>query len=192
MNQQAYFHLTTNIHDSRTSNRMILYRARERRFQGTLPYPDVYYMSMEEEALIANEVFRLSNELDFVVVALNLCRDHMHLLVYCECDEVSKIMHRVKCRTARACNAYRAAKGINPLDATNGKYEPRTLKDRSIPFWTQKYHCKVIRNSDQLLNTIHYIRNNRKKHGLPINFALQNILDKNQLVASPNAIVNLI
>lgn len=190
MNSPAYFHLTTSIHDSRTSRRMIVFRARERRFNGTLPYPEVYYMSMEEEVLIAKEVFYLSDEMDFVVVALNLCRDHMHLLVCCENDEVPKIMHRIKGRTSRACNTYRAAKaakGINPL----GRYEPRTLKDRSIPFWTQ-YHCKVIRNSDQLLNTINYIRNNRKKHGLSINSALQNLIDKNQLIASPNAVVNLI
>lgn len=197
MNQQAYFHLTTNLHDSRTSSRMVIYKARERRFNGTLPYPDVYYMSMEEEVLIAKEVFLLSKELDFEVITLNVCRDHMHLLVYCERDEVPKIMHRVKGRTARVCNAYRAAKnkGINPLetlDATNGKYEPRTLKDKSIPFWTQKYHCKVICNPDQLRNTIAYIRNNRKKHGLSINPALQNLIDKNQLVASPNSIVNLV
>ena len=192
MSSHAYFHLTTNLHDSRTSRRMILYRARERRFHGTLPYPDVYSMSAEEETLIAKEVFQVSETLDFVVVALNLCRDHMHLLVYCEEDEVPKIMHRVKGRTARACNAYRAAKGINPLDATNGKYEPRTLKDKSIPFWTQKYHCRVIRNPDQLLNTISYIRNNRKKHGLSINPALQNVIDKNQLAASTNALINLI
>ena len=197
MNQQAYFHLTTNLHDSRTSSRMVIYRSRERRFHGTLPYPDVYYMSMEEETLIAKEVFWLSKELYFEVIALNLCRDHMHLLIYCERDEVPKIMHRVKGRSARACNAYRAAKtkGINPLealDATNGRYEPRTLKDKSIPFWTQKYHCKVICNPDQLLNTIAYIRNNRKKHGLPTNPALQNLIDKNQLAASPNVIINLI
>lgn len=191
MSSHAYFHLTTNLHDSRTSRRMILYRARERRFHGTLPYPDVYYMSAEEEFLIAKEVLSLSTEMGFVVVALNLCRDHMHLLVYCTGDEVPKIMHRVKGRTSRACNAHRAVKGINPLDATGGKYEPRTLKDKSIPFWTQKYHCKVIRNSDQLLNTINYIRNNRKKHGLPINPALQNVID-NQLTASPNTLINLI
>lgn len=192
MNSPAYFHLTTNLHDSRTSRRMIIYKARERRFNGTLPYPDIYYMSMEEEVLIAKEVFYLSDAMDFVVIAMNICRDHMHLLICCENDEVPKIMHRIKGRTARTCNAYRAAKGINPLDATNGKYEPRTLKDRSIPFWTQKYHCKVIRNSDQLLSTINYIRNNRKKHGLSINLALQNLIDKNQLIASPNTVVNLI
>lgn len=32
--------------------------------------------------------------------------------------------------------------------------------------------------TDQLLNTINYIRNNRKKHGLSNNPALQNLIDK--------------
>ena len=105
MDQHAYFHLTTNLHDSRTSRRMIIYSARERRFNGTLPFPEVYYMSMGEETLIAEEVFRLSVEMDFRIIALNLCRDHMHLLVYCPKEDVPKIMHRVKGRTARACNA---------------------------------------------------------------------------------------
>ncbi len=46
--------------------------------------------------------------------------------------------------------------------------------------------------TDQLLNTINYIWNNRKKHGLPNNPALQNRIGKNQLIASPNVIVYLI
>ncbi|MNU62957.1 Transposase IS200 like protein [compost metagenome] len=175
MNSPAYFHLTTCIHDSRTSRRMIVYNARERRFNGTLPYPDVYYMSMEEEYLVAREIFDLAKELDFELAALNVCRDHMHLLVYCEEDEIPKIMHRIKGRTARVCNAHRAgtSKGINPLDGR------RKLKDKSIPFWTQKYHCKRVRSTDQLSNTLIYIQNNRKKHGLPFNSALQQLIDKN-------------
>lgn len=179
MNQHAYFHLTTNLHDSRTSRRMIVYKARERRFQGTLPYPEIYYMNMEEEYLVAKEVFALAKELNFELAAMNVCRDHMHLLVYCSEDEVPKIMHRIKGRTARVCNAHRAFKGINPLDATRGVYDPRTLKDKSIPFWTQKYHCKRVRSTDQLSNTLKYIENNRKKHGLPFNHALQELIDKN-------------
>lgn len=48
-----------------------------------------------------------------------------------------------------------------------------------------------ILTTDQLLKLIG-IRNNREKHGLPINPALQNVIDKNQLAASPNALINLI
>lgn len=179
MSSKHYFHLTTNIHDSRTSARMITYRARERRFNGTLPYPEVYYMSMEEEFLVAREVFALVGELGFGLVAMNVCRDHMHLLVYCSEEEVPVIMCRIKGRTARVCNAYRATKGIHPLDATRGVYEPRKLKDKSIPFWTQKYHRRKVQSTDQLLNTLRYIENNRKKHGLPFNSALQELIDQN-------------
>ncbi|MDR0802810.1 transposase [Fluviicola sp.] len=179
MSLKHYFHLTTNIHDSRTSARMITYRARERRFNGTLPYPEVYYMSMEEEFLVAREVFILAKELEFELVAMNVCRDHMHLLVYCDEEKVSKIMQRVKGKTARVCNAHRATKGMNPLDATRGVYEPRKLKDKSIPFWTQKYHCRRIRSTDQLSNTLAYVENNREKHGLPFNSALQELIDQN-------------
>ncbi|WP_343747894.1 transposase [Fluviicola sp.] len=179
MSLKQYFHLTTNIHDSRTSNRMIRYRARQRRFNGTLPYPEVYCMNMEEEYLVAREIFVLVKEMGFGLAALNVCRDHMHLLVYCEEAEVPKIMSRVKGRTARVCNAHRAAKGIHPLDATRGVYEPRTLKDKSIPFWTQKYHCRRIRSTDQLSNTLAYVINNRKKHGLSFNSALQELIDQN-------------
>lgn len=179
MNSPAYFHLTTCLHDSRTSRRMIVYHARERRFNGTLPYPDIYYMSPEEEYLVAKEVFALVEELDFGLAALNVCRDHMHLLVYCDEDEIPKMMHRIKGRTARVCNAHRASKGINPLDATRGVYDPRKLKDKSIPFWTQKYYYKRVRSTDQLSNTLRYIQNNRKKHGLLFNHALQELIDKN-------------
>lgn len=36
------------------------------------------------------------------------------------------------------------------------------------------------------------IRINRRKHGLSIYPALQNVTDKNHLIASPNALINLI
>lgn len=168
MNKMAY-HITTSIHDSRTSDRMIKYFARERRFGGTKPYPEVYYLTEREEELITGIVKDLVNELDLRIAAFNICRDHMHLLLVCEESEVSGIMHRIKGRTARVCNAYRAqyarVKGINPLDA----YIPTVLKDKSTPFWTQKFGCKPIVSQTQFWNTYNYIFRNRAKHGLPDN-----------------------
>jgi REP element-mobilizing transposase RayT len=163
---------------------MIEYNARERRFHGTLPYPVVYYMSSEEEVLIATEVIALSKTLDVELFALNVCRDHMHLLVYCAIEEIPKFMQRIKGRTARVCNAHRASKGIDPLDGARGIYNPRTLKDGSIPFWTQKYHCKPIRSTTQLANTLAYIRNNRLKHQLPLNEGLD-VLVKSVFILNP-------
>ena len=44
--------------------------------------------------------------------------------------------------------------------------------------WTQKFGQKEITSNEQLENTINYIKNNRKKHQLPENKELQNIINK--------------
>ena len=161
------FHITTSLHDSRTSERMIKYKARERRFEGTKPDPEVFPMTKEEEELIATTVADIAKEDNLNIAAFNLCWDHMHILLVCEEEEVPKIMHKIKGRTARACNVLRN-KGINPLDAIR--------KDGSIPFWTQKYGCKPITSDDQFWNTYNYIENNKVKHDLPKNPKLEKII----------------
>jgi REP element-mobilizing transposase RayT len=176
MDKLAY-HITTTIHDSRTSDRMIKYRARERRFGGAKPYPEVYWLTEKEEELIAETLKQLVEELDIRIAALNICRDHMHILLVCTESEVPTFMHRIKGRTARVCNAYRAQgtrfKGINPLEV----YKPTVLKDKSIPFWSQKFGCKPIRSQTQFWNTYHYICGNRAKYGLPRNPRLEAIIE---------------
>ncbi len=182
MNLQAY-HLVTSLHDSRTSRRMLEYNVRERRFFGTKPYQEVYPLTFEEEVLIAETVRDLVLELNWRIAAFNCCRDHIHLLVVCEEEEVTKIMHRLKGRTARVCNARRAAKGINPLGGARDKkpheyYNPTILKDKSTPFWAQKFHRKPIRSLDQYWNTYNYIIGNRAKHGLPHHPQLRGVIEQ--------------
>ncbi len=187
MKQKFAYHITTAIHDSRTSQRMIDYCARERRFDGEKPLPDVNYMSKEIEELIAVTVSEIVNEEKLTIAAFNLCRDHMHILLVCAEDEVPKIMHKVKGRTARVCNKWIANnngnlhnKGINPLDdkcnPLDGKYSTTKLKDGSTPFWTQKYGCNPIKTSEHYWNTVNYIEKNKVKHNLPNNPKLQAII----------------
>lgn len=186
MNLQAY-HLVTSLHDSRTSSRMIEYRARERRFFGKKPYQEVYPLTMEEEVLIAETVRDLVLELNWRIAAFNCCRDHIHLLVVCEEEELTKIMHRLKGRTSRVCNAHRTAnrraKGINPLGGacdtkSHDYYNPTILKDKSTPFWAQKFHRKPIRSLDQYWNTYNYIFGNRAKHSLPHHPQLRGVIEQ--------------
>ena len=193
MKQKFAYHITTAIHDSRTSQRMIDYRARERRFDGEKPLPDVNYMSKEIEELIAVTVSEIVNEEKLTITAFNLCRDHMHILLVCAEDEVPKIMHKLKGRTARVCNKWIANnkgnlhnkgnlynKGINPLDdkynPLDGKHSTTKLKDGSTPFWTQKYGCNSIKTSEHYWNTVNYIEKNKVKHNLPNNSKLQTII----------------
>jgi type I restriction-modification system DNA methylase subunit len=162
------YHITTALHDSRTSDRMVAFKARERRFEGTKPNAEVFPMTKEEEELIAQTVAEIVKEDNLNIAAFNLCWDHMHILLVCEEDEVSKIMHKIKGRTSRVCNNY--IKGINPLGRTN------VLKDGSTPYWTQKFGCKPITSDDHYWNTVNYIEDNKAKHNLPNNPKLKGII----------------
>lgn len=200
MKQKFAYHITTAIHDSRTSQRMIDYYARERRFDGNKPFPDINYMTKEIEELIAITVSEIVNEENLNIAAFNLCRDHMHILLVCAEDDVPKIMHKIKGRTARICNKLIANnkenlhnKGIYPLDVIcnplddicnpledkcnplDDKINTTKLKDGSTPFWTQKYGCNPIKTNEHYWNTVNYIENNKVKHNLPNNSKLQTI-----------------
>ncbi|MDR2205640.1 MAG: Eco57I restriction-modification methylase domain-containing protein [Flavobacteriaceae bacterium] len=155
------FHVTTAIHDSRTSQRMIDYKVREMRAKynkgiNPLAYADPQFMTEEDEIIITKTIAEIVKEDGLNVLAYNICRDHLHILLVCEEEELDKIVKKIKGRTARACNQN---KGINPLVKKEG--------ERSVPFWTQKFGYKEITNNEQLYNTIEYIENNRIKHELP-------------------------
>jgi len=152
------YHVTTAIHDSRTSQRMIDYNVREKRFNGTLPEPQVYPLDEEDELIITETILEIVKEDGLNVLSYNICHDHLHILLVCEAEELDKIVGKIKGKTARAFNL---RKGINPLVKEEG--------DRSIPLWTQKFGYKEITTSEQLYNTIEYIQNNRIKHELTIN-----------------------
>ncbi|MDR0938220.1 MAG: transposase [Mediterranea sp.] len=149
------FHIVTAIHDSRTSQRMIKHKVREKRFNGTLPEPQVHPLSGEDELIITQTIADIVKEDKLNVLAYNICRDHLHLLLVCEEEEIVDIVKKIKGRSSRA---YHQVKGMNPLVKNEG--------ERSISLWTQKYGCIEIRSDEHLQNAIEYIRNNRVKHGM--------------------------
>lgn len=153
--EKKAFHITTAIHDSRTSQRMIDYKVREKRYNGTLPEPQIYPFSEEDEIVISKIIAQIVKDDKLNIMAYNICRDHIHILLVCETEEVDKIVGKIKGKTARVFNSN---KGINPL------VENKT--EKSVPIWTQKFGCKEITSDEQLWNTVEYIRNNRIKHGL--------------------------
>lgn len=178
------FHITTSLHDSRTSERMITYKARERRFEGTKPHAEVFPMTKEEEELIAQTVAEIVKEDNLNIAAFNLCWDHMHILLVCEEEEVPKILQKIKSKTARAVNIFRgktivsekegdhSTKGACSLDET--VVYSRGEKQNSL--WTQKFGCNPINTDEHFWNTVNYIENNKVKHKLPKNPKLEKII----------------
>ncbi len=169
--EKKAWHITTATHDSRTSQRMIDYKVRELRDNGMRPKAEGIWLEPEDEMLITQTIAEIVKEDNLNVMAYNICGDHIHVLLVCEEEEVSKIMQKIKAKTSRAVNIH---KGITttrehsesditrehaPLSNTRGK------KQNSL--WTQKFGCKEINDDKHLWNTVEYIQNNREKHELP-------------------------
>jgi len=150
------YHIVTATHDSRTSQRMIDFKVRELRDHGTRPTAEGIWLTAEDELNIAKTVTEIVEEDQLNVMGFNICGDHMHLLLVCEQEELTKIVGKIKGKTARVFNSI---KGINPL-VKNGE-------EKAVSLWAQKFGKKEITSEEQLWNTVNYIKTNRSKHELP-------------------------
>lgn len=170
------YHVTTTIHDSRTSARMKKYKVRERRDLGTNPYPNVVYFTPEDDSLITKTIAEIVKDEKLNLLAYNICADHIHLLLVCHIDEIPRIMQKIKGRTAYILNKHKNHngfhKGFKPLEETKPL-------EKNKPLWSQKYSApKEIISAEQMQNTIRYIETNRTKHELPQhNRELNNCID---------------
>jgi type I restriction-modification system DNA methylase subunit/REP element-mobilizing transposase RayT len=111
--QNKIYHITTAIHDSRTSARMKRYKVREKREMGTNPYPNVIYFTPEDDLLITQTIAEIVQEDQLKLLAYNICADHIHLLLACELDEIPSIMQKMKSITAKKVNEIRKTEDIN-------------------------------------------------------------------------------
>jgi hypothetical protein len=132
--QKRPWHITTAVHDSRTSDRMIEYDVRRLRDHGTRPYPEPMLLSTEEEIIITETVAKIVEEDKLNVLAYNICFDHMHLLLVCEEEEVPKIVGKIKSMTARAVNIAmgRTVPMTTSAVATAG-HDPLSLSGDTLP-----------------------------------------------------------
>jgi type I restriction-modification system DNA methylase subunit/REP element-mobilizing transposase RayT len=194
--QKRAWHITTAVHDSRTSERMIEYDVRRLRDNGTRPYPEPMLLSTEEEIIITETVAKIVEEDKLNVLAYNICFDHMHLLLVCEEEEVPKIVGKIKSMTARAVNiamgrtiptkenpkGQTAVATESPVGTTavaTAGHDPLTLPDATLlddelpkkgitqcSLWARKFGNTYINSDEHLYNAIEYIQTNREHHGL--------------------------
>ncbi len=178
-NKFAY-HITTSLHDSRTSQRMIDYHARERRFEGTKPNAEVFPMTKEEEELIAKTVGKIAKEDNLNIAAFNLCYDHMHILLICEEEDIPKIIQKIKSKTAREVNILRGKTIVSPREHAplTSIITPSTERgEKQNSLWTQKFGNNPIKDDNHFWNTVNYIDENKVKHNLPNNPQLKKIIE---------------
>jgi REP element-mobilizing transposase RayT len=186
------WHITTATHNSRYSQRM---------FDNHVKLGEAIWLTEKEEVIIAQTLADIVKKDNLNIPAFNICGDHMHLILVCEENEMSKIVGKIKSMSARACNIAMgrtisgnpATRGHAPLSKTDAplsetdaplseidaslsekKYE-NERGETQAKLWTQKFGQKEIISDEQLYNTINYINNNREKHELPSNPEIQKL-----------------
>ena len=182
------WHITCSTHNSRYSKRM---------FDNYVKLGTPIWLSENEELIITNTIAEIVEKDKLSILAYNICGDHMHILLVCDNGKLPKIMQKIKSMSARACNiamgrtivgsttrehaplsgnvpidGMGADTGNVPIDGVgadtgNVPVASTNRGEAQSQLWTQKFGCREIVSERQLINTIAYIRNNRKKHGLP-------------------------
>ena len=152
------WHVTTAIHNSRYSQRM---------FDYNIKTDEATWLSEKDEIIITEIIAEIVKKDNLNVVEYNICGDHLHLLLICEEEELTKVVGKIKGKSSRL---YHNNKGINPLVQKNG--------EKSVSLWTQKFGKSEIKTENYLNNTIDYIRNNRIKHKLPDNKGINPLIQQ--------------
>jgi len=145
------FHITWVTHNSRTSQRMIDHKVKK---------GDTFWLEDEYEVVVAETIKEIVEQDGLNVMAFNSCRDHIHLLLVCEEEEIPNIIRKLKGKSSQKL-----------------KEHLQIPKEEQFILWAQKYSTTYIESEEQLWNTVEYIRNNRKKHELHSNKGLQPLVD---------------
>ena len=142
------YHVTWTTFNSRVSERMKLYNI----------YSDKewIFFDMEQEFQISLILESIVKELNLKILAYNICKDHIHIVLFSNKSDLSLIISKLKWK---ATKLYK------------DKYD---ITDK-INLWWQKFNYTIIENKHQLLNTIDYVKKNRIKHWLPTNDKLNTI-----------------
>ena len=139
---------------------MIEYEAviRQRRInKGLQPLVEPTWLGEEQEIEITEYIAQIVHEDRLLVLAYNICGDHVHIIIACPEMEKSNIVRKLKGKTTQY-------------------YKQRHNIDEEFHLWAQKYSWKLIENDHQMNSTINYIHYNRKKHGLPENRKLETVI----------------
>ncbi len=174
------WHIITATHNSRYSQRM---------FDNHVKLGEPVWLTENEEINITKTISEIIVEDKLNIPAYNICGDHLHMIIVCGEDELSKIVGKIKAVSARKHNiekgitipATNKTLSTTVATATRGHVPLSTPKSAEVKYnslWTQKFGEKEIVTDKQLHNTLNYIRSNRKKHKLPENNKLKAIINK--------------
>ena len=152
MEKEVYL-ITWVTHYSRRSERMDIFR---------VPYGEGVELTMEDEILIMKSLVAVIKSDQLKILAINICGDHVHVVMVCRQDQRNVIVARMKGKSAYEYNQFKwCNRGGNPH--VDGSYHDGTIAH----LWARKYHHKSLDSDEAVVNAIEYVRNNRIRHNLP-------------------------
>ncbi|MBN1463666.1 MAG: Eco57I restriction-modification methylase domain-containing protein [Paludibacteraceae bacterium] len=115
--KKTAWHVTTASHNSRYSQRM---------FDNHVKLGEKVWFDETDEHIILQTIADITKEDKLNIPAVNICGDHLHLLLVCEEEELTRIVQKIKSKTARAKN-----KGASSLVASDAGGSPYRNKGAS-------------------------------------------------------------
>jgi REP element-mobilizing transposase RayT len=141
----SIFHVVWVTHNSRVSERMVTFGVKRGE-------PIVLNNALEVE--VSSYILQIVKENQIIVLAYNICRDHVHMIIACLLAELDSIVSKLKGKSTFLFKKARAITDVYHL-------------------WAQKYHKSEILSDKQLEQAMSYVIHNRQKHNLPVNKWLQ-------------------
>ncbi|MCZ2223541.1 MAG: Eco57I restriction-modification methylase domain-containing protein [Chitinophagales bacterium] len=96
--EKSIYHITCVMHNSRVSQRMIEYKVKRGK-------PE--YLNINEEESLLEILCKIIEENNLTVIEMNLCADHLHFILVCNSNELTKIVGKIKSMSSRAFNILR-------------------------------------------------------------------------------------
>lgn len=160
--KEAY-HVVLTTHNSRTSQRMIDLNIKKGK---------PFNLDLKQEIALSEIMGGIIKDNAYNCIAYNICKDHVHLILVCEEDELTNIVKTIKGKSSFMFQS----NGFKPI----GK-----------PLWSQKFFYADLDtwtfsgvskrvgyciNDDYIDRAINYIKTNRQKHELTESKKLNDII----------------
>lgn len=151
-------------------------------------------LRLSEEILLTRIIRSIVKENGYQILAYNICKDHVHLLLVCKVEALTCIIQKIKSVSSKLFHRLNTPRGHDlntprghDLDTPRG-HDPLDPHGNIKHLWSQKFYRAAldewqlaslsttpgyIYKTSHLSNAINYIKTNREKHVLPFSDELE-------------------
>ncbi|MCB9097810.1 MAG: Eco57I restriction-modification methylase domain-containing protein, partial [Arcobacter sp.] len=157
------FHVVLTTHNSRTSQRMIDYNVKK---------GPPLELKLKEEIALTQYIGEVIKEKGYCCMAYNICKDHVHLILVCEEEQLAEQVKTIKGKSSYLFQS----NGFKPIGESlwSQKFFAADLDVWKL--WTADNAKGYGANDHYIDRAVHYINHNREKHQLPESKELEKVI----------------